>query len=407
MPSLKPLPDCEGPKLEAFTDDLFAHDVEFLSINFAGDDGLHSQIFKTMIDGKLYCLKMFTVNHSFLSPDSHIISEKTYEYVKRQPEDVQALVRMQTTGFQNECRAYGRLRETGLEHLAGKVYGYVQFRADDERYERLYWACEDKNKSTYNCTNPYERRSIPRAWIGRPDKDDKPDPRPAVGIVKEWLGRSDVGNSDDGDYAVTKTRLDQLPQMLRDLHELHRIGIVNRDLNSNHYVDGLLCDFSSAWTIPHALGPDGGVLPSSAFASMAAFDLWRFQTIVIEDHNYWAAQDPRETRKAPCRLRAYPAYPRRWTETRPPKPIPNRGDRLKTLRHMAHRHGPFLPMLDGDEDTWTENFIAWPKHDPAAFDWKGTHVAAEEMAEGGRGTPAGESRKRQKQAGGSQRKRAR
>lgn len=58
MPSLKPLPDCEGPKLECFTDDLLAHDFKFLTII---DRGAHSAVVKAEIDGKIYAIKMVSL----------------------------------------------------------------------------------------------------------------------------------------------------------------------------------------------------------------------------------------------------------------------------------------------------------------------------------------------------------
>ena len=56
MPHLKPLPDYEGPKLEAFTDDFAAHDIEFLKALWSGT--AHGNVFKTKIDGKIYAVKL-------------------------------------------------------------------------------------------------------------------------------------------------------------------------------------------------------------------------------------------------------------------------------------------------------------------------------------------------------------
>ena len=66
MPTLKPLPDCEGPKLECFTDDLLAHDFKFLGI--AGV-GCHSVAVKAEIDGKLYAIKIVSLRRIHASPD--------------------------------------------------------------------------------------------------------------------------------------------------------------------------------------------------------------------------------------------------------------------------------------------------------------------------------------------------
>lgn len=56
-PILKPLPDCEGPKLEPFTQDITAHDCEFLDVPGI-HEAVHSIISKVKIDGRVYCLKM-------------------------------------------------------------------------------------------------------------------------------------------------------------------------------------------------------------------------------------------------------------------------------------------------------------------------------------------------------------
>ena len=56
-PVLKPLPDCEGPKLEPFTEDITAHDFEFLDIPSVHAP-VHSIIARVKIDGQVYCLKM-------------------------------------------------------------------------------------------------------------------------------------------------------------------------------------------------------------------------------------------------------------------------------------------------------------------------------------------------------------
>ncbi|EWZ81339.1 hypothetical protein BFJ63_vAg132 [Fusarium oxysporum f. sp. narcissi] len=69
--------------------------------------------------------------------------------------------------------------------------------------------------------------------------------------------------------------------MLRNLRQLHKCGIVVRDLKSQQYYEGQLCDLSHAWTIPHVFGPEGGIRPSWTFASMAAWDL-----------NYYPSYDP-------------------------------------------------------------------------------------------------------------------
>lgn len=61
MAPLKPLPDCEGPKLEPFEHDFEGDDVEFLKI-LEPDFAAHSKIIKTRIGDKIYSLKFVSQN---------------------------------------------------------------------------------------------------------------------------------------------------------------------------------------------------------------------------------------------------------------------------------------------------------------------------------------------------------
>ena len=60
MPTLKPLPDIEGPKLECFTQEITAHDIEFLPVIYDDSAG-HSLITSVRIDGREYCLQLASV----------------------------------------------------------------------------------------------------------------------------------------------------------------------------------------------------------------------------------------------------------------------------------------------------------------------------------------------------------
>ena len=73
MTALKPLPDLDGPKLEPFTLDITAHDVEFLWVPRLDEEAMHSIIAQARIDGRVYCLKLVcsgppnTYGHVFLA----------------------------------------------------------------------------------------------------------------------------------------------------------------------------------------------------------------------------------------------------------------------------------------------------------------------------------------------------
>ena len=64
MPQLKPLPDCEGPKLECFIDDITTCDFKIVKIL---GSGAHSQVWKAEINGKVYAIKTVSVPFNILS----------------------------------------------------------------------------------------------------------------------------------------------------------------------------------------------------------------------------------------------------------------------------------------------------------------------------------------------------
>ena len=72
-PFLKPLPDCEGPKLEPFTQDITAHDFEFVDIPYTESAG-HSAIAQVKIDGQAYCLKLVRSKIPTYPPRRYIIN---------------------------------------------------------------------------------------------------------------------------------------------------------------------------------------------------------------------------------------------------------------------------------------------------------------------------------------------
>lgn len=57
MATLKSLTACEEPKLEPFTQNLAANDVEFIKIVKA-EELIHRFVIKTKIDGNIYALKL-------------------------------------------------------------------------------------------------------------------------------------------------------------------------------------------------------------------------------------------------------------------------------------------------------------------------------------------------------------
>lgn len=91
--------------------------------------------------------------------------------------------------------------------------------------------------------------------------------------------------------------------MLRDVHELHKYGIVVRDIKGDQYVRGTLVDFSQALVTPNICGSEGGLEPAWTLVSWAAWDLYSFQKFVIDP---WNKIDWPDARPPKCTLQAYP-----------------------------------------------------------------------------------------------------
>ncbi|KAI8712753.1 hypothetical protein NCS52_01374300 [Fusarium sp. LHS14.1] len=371
MPTLKPLPDCEGPKLECFTDDLFAHDFKFLDI--AGV-GCHGATVKAEIDGKLYAIKIFfrgiTVPCAHMCPLHEDPEEDGYAYTHKERYGwsdslIETLV-LHATSFNNECRVFGRLKEVGREHLAVRAHGYMPVYLNERVEEQFKIALG-------NCS--YLRSTSGAELMEHPNPEE-----PLMAIVKDWVPGGEPAHDERDEKDGKWLRPTKFPKMLKDLKELHKCGIVVRDLKYQQYIDGTLVDFSHAWTIPHIWGPEAGLQPCWAFASMAAWDLYCFQAEVIGDWN-WEAKSC-DNRQKPCRLVAYRGINGRGIQEYG-KPKPSVYDHL---RPRPGRQGPFLPLLnyEGGLFYMTQD----PPYDPSLFDWRNVGK------QGGKNTKGAVTRKR-------------
>ncbi|EEU45639.1 uncharacterized protein NECHADRAFT_93838 [Fusarium vanettenii 77-13-4] len=305
MPALIPLPLGDGPKLQPFSYNLLSDDVEFLE--FLGHHGVHGIIVKTRIRGRIYAIKFFTETE--MSEPEYSASD--YPTI---PREKAAEFESHFTPFYQECRAYGRLKEVNCEYLAVKVYGYVSLKVDQALERKM-------------------RNALLKLYR----------------IVKDWVEPARYWRETD----IPSHRIDSIlsvshfPRMLEDLHEIHRCGIVIRDMSISQYVNGVLVDFSMAWTMPHPFGPGGlGLEPTWKFQSLAAWDLYCFQTKVIDVWNNYLRY-VLGTMQRECRLQAY----------RHPAPY--------MLRPQPSRQRPFLPITN---DEWIDlDMIDLPRHDPGAF----------------------------------------
>ncbi|RKL37158.1 hypothetical protein BFJ72_g7814 [Fusarium proliferatum] len=355
MPTLKPLPDCEGPKLECFTDDLTKHNFKFLQLL---GSGCHSTVVKAEIDGKIYVIKLFfpifvDEPNFHMAPIDEEICEGDDDYKEpvtasdKMPQHVIDSLRVQATSFNNECRAYGRLKELGREHLAVKVHGYL----------RLYIHQIDEHiQSMIRSTIPDAQYTTLDVMEMNQDEADLP----IMAIVKDWIPdhRKPTGEMT---REAEQRQINHLPRMLRNLRQLHKCGIVVRDLKSQQYYEGHLGDFSHAWTIPHIFGPEGGNRPPWAFASMAAWDLKCFHDMVKSMNESADMAEPPLNR---CK-----------------SIIPRNEERCESLRPRPSRQRPFLPMLAYDcSSPGTMDY--YPPFDPALFNWRAIQKRATKKSMG-------------------------
>ncbi|MCJ1396296.1 hypothetical protein MMC18_009185 [Xylographa bjoerkii] len=206
----RPLPDCDGPKLNVFEHHKEAVQfVELLSAETPGEDG---HVFEVVIRSKRYALKMF----NFYEP----------------PDDLDDLDQLglsreayisELDPFYAECRAYGCIEKNQLNgQVAVQCHGYMAVSAEREtELMALPFDIDEWNR-------PAEEYELPEAKR-----------QPFRAIVKK-LVRS-------------RKRLCRVAQMRDDLLALHKIGVYVRDIREDNYVLGKLVDFSLAWTAPHSL----------------------------------------------------------------------------------------------------------------------------------------------------------
>ncbi|KAM0562947.1 hypothetical protein ACHAPJ_001788 [Fusarium lateritium] len=334
LPS-KPLPECEGPKLAPFKRHLEADDVEFLKI--LESDNAHGIIIKTRIGDHLYAIKFFVHEPLYGCDDEQVLQRK------KSPCQCCDRFDFHFTPFENECRAFGRLQEVGCEHLAVKVHGYVALELTEVIAEKLKVA---RSKML----DPYEELSH---FLSNGDGG------PTMGIVKDWVEMAEFDNKDLREWYDRVAQVSQFPRMLEDLHEFHKHGIVIRDVLPGQYVNGTLVDLSLAATVPHPFGPDpsglgGSSQPRWTWQSLAAWDLYCFQTLVIDvwrkDAEALFKRVPRpKGMKKTCSLRAY-----------------NLPSHSRNLRSRAgQQQQPFLPLLN--HEGLHKDMTQAPRYDPGDF----------------------------------------
>ncbi|KAI1299763.1 kinetochore Sim4 complex subunit FTA2-domain-containing protein [Xylaria venustula] len=230
-----PIPPCEGPKLEAF--EHFQNEIEFLGLLSCDPTSMesrtgHSYVFDVRIRDARFALKVFK---------SYDAAEARYEMsasLRRKVSD--ETLTFHTDPFFAECRAYGRInqyyeglgntaerrrgrsrsgpRTANTRLLAVPCYGYITLSADYEKLFREKFDIFDWNRPDLEDSNHVARK-------------------PFRALVKKFI---------PSQVSILNPR-----RMLGDLKKLRNLGIFVRDIYARNYKDGLLVDFSVAWTEPH------------------------------------------------------------------------------------------------------------------------------------------------------------
>ncbi|KAJ4006067.1 hypothetical protein NW766_010893 [Fusarium irregulare] len=330
--------------------------------------GAHSKVWKAEINGKVYAIKTF-LYQSTQDPDFMLIpidDDIEYQYDDESPlkpnsrritQATMDSLHLHATSFYNECRVFGRLKELGREHLGVKAYGYLQFDLSDEKVQRHFLPFGNGAREHLALKGNKEPsdEDVIRHFMEHDDLS-----KPMMGIVKEWVDSIDGADAwESSDPELIKRYIRHMPRLLRNLKELHKSGIVVRDVKGLQYLDGQLVDFSFAWTIPHIFGPESGVRPPWTFESIAAWDLQCFQ-YMLDDLD-------RKAELAVPRLKKHnlTAWPK--------------DDIYDRLRPRPQLYGPFLPMLVHDDDQIHE-MLRRPPFDPAKFNWRAVQKSTKKGA---------------------------
>ena len=231
-----------------------------------------------------------------------------------------------------------------------------------------------------------------------------------LAILKDWIGLDPEDQCDVDDERTNElesanmARLrNALPTMYNNLLGLHKCGIVVCDIAEWQWVEGILVDLSSSWTIPHINGPGGfAERPEWTFMSVAAWDLRCFQVEVIDRWNNIDWPRRTETHKLSqdtlkkCELQVYP-----MNEELSQRKLDQEGGKLQNenpgITHdnigVWREDKLWLPLLNPYFDRLY--FLTRPPHDPAKFDWKSLQSSKGNKSEM-------KTRKRKRSGGGDQ-----
>jgi hypothetical protein len=169
--------------------------------------------------------------------------------------------------FYAECRAYGRLQESGYEELSVKCFGYVLL---DEDHERALMKLFGDNVPTWHefCGNA-ESFGFPELRERFMGEDQRPPPLRA--LVKEF------GRPRENFQARDFRRI------FRDIVRLQQLGIICIDVSTRQIINDKICEFSMAVTTPHYLTTPE--LNPSLTPEMISH--MEFETFLYSIRDYW------------------------------------------------------------------------------------------------------------------------
>lgn len=168
--------------------------------------------------------------------------------------------------FNRECRAYGRLHESGHQELATKCFGYMLLDEANERTVIQQFPDE--------CLTFQGAPGAPGIDIYRPRFLGKSGrPPPIRGLVKEFAQEIEPLSTKD------------VRRMYTDIIRLHQLGIIGLDIAARNFVGnpGKLCDFSIAITTPHyRTNPE--LNPHLTTGNIKALEAYTFNCSI---NDYW------------------------------------------------------------------------------------------------------------------------
>lgn len=192
--------------------------------------------------------------------------------------------------FNAECRAFGRLQETGREELAVKCFGYVLLDDLHEHALRTRFSAKERGYTdndinfNWNGDDPGHKdvRSLFRTADGRLP--------PLRGIVKEFGTEAE------------RLRPGLARKILKYIVYLQQLGILRSDVALRQLINGKIADFSTAITMPHFMStPELNPHLNAEELAMMERELFRFSLSdyldfdnMVHEWNCEDCEDPKD-----------------------------------------------------------------------------------------------------------------